>query len=136
MATFAYVHRELLASVFCTIMPELVECNKHSSEGDSGGCADDDCFLCLRSNDRLYMHIEEFRARWLLKMKVERIENSDGLELMKYLMDVHCMAASDPRDLIYAHLGLSDNNYGIQPNYSDDVGIEDILVNLSRCIHR
>jgi hypothetical protein len=136
MATFAYVHRELLASVSCTIMPELVECNKDSSEGDSGGCADDDCSLCLRGNDRLYMRIEESRVRWLLKMQAERTGNSDGLGLMKYLMYVHCLAASDPRDLRYAYLGLSGNNYGIQPYYSDDISIEDILVDLSRGIHR
>lgn len=52
--------------------------------------------------------------------------------LFYYLEHAVGCEASDPRDLIYAFLGLSSHNYGISPAYSADVSIEDLGYTLAR----
>ena len=40
---------------------------------------------------------------------------------------MHSCAASDPRDLVYACLGICSHKYGIHPNYDPTFSVEDLL---------
>jgi hypothetical protein len=66
--------------------------------------------------------------------KPGRICHPKTPNLLAYLADVHVFAASDPRDIIHANLGLSSINYGIRFNYSKDNSVEDVLVDIGRKI--
>ena len=50
---------------------------------------------------------------------------------MDWLDDVYTWKASDPRDLIYATLGLASESYGVQPDYVRNKSIKDVSIDVA-----
>jgi hypothetical protein len=74
----------------------------------------------------------KMRADRLLAVKTQDLTHSEGL--LYHLGDMHLCRDSGSKDLVYACLALSVNNYGVQPDYSDDNSFENVLTELARGI--
>ncbi|PZD42043.1 HET domain containing protein [Pyrenophora tritici-repentis] len=61
------------------------------------------------------------------------IDWSDGLRrtLLSWLTDRFVLRASDPRDQIYALLGLASESYGVQPDYVHNKCIDDVYIDVA-----
>lgn len=70
----------------------------------------------------------------LLYAKLDRTYPTDH-QLLEYLEHVHSPTVSDPRDLIYSLLGMSSNDYGVQPDYSQGDNIEKMLIEVAHKIN-
>jgi hypothetical protein len=92
-------------------------------------------------------HPESCRACELLKNREHSLRLPTGIQrllesrrhasfddktLLENLVNAWFCKSSDPRDLIYAFLGLSTNRFGICPNYSITVSLSDICSHLAR----
>jgi hypothetical protein len=74
------------------------------------------------------------RASCMVNAKVESLQNACPIDLVSNLTEAHHYEASDPRDLIYAFLSLSDPAYGIIPDYSPQNTIDDVLIDTAQKI--
>jgi len=95
----------------------------------------DSCQACiLGSNPNIFWEVGR-RADRLLKAKVKAASGPvQHLDLLDNLRDIPFCKASDPRDLIYAFLGLSEHSYGLYPDYSLNITLPDVLIQLARNI--
>jgi hypothetical protein len=75
---------------------------------------------------------DKMRAERLLAVKKQGLIRSGGL--LYHLDDMQLYKASDSKDLVYTCLVLSINQYGVQPDYSEDNSFEDVLTELARGI--
>lgn len=92
------------------------------------------CQVCLLTYDRNNFWSTPKRAILLLKEKHEIHFNSGKFpDLLENLQEnaLFCKA-SDPRDLIYAFIGVSSHAYSITPLYLPSHTMEDVLVQLAR----
>jgi hypothetical protein len=87
------------------------------------------CFGCAIRNNKPVFREDAMRAERLLTAKTQKSTRDEGL--MHILCDVHLCEASDPRDLIYACIALTDCHYGIQPNYANEITLKDVLTDLA-----
>ncbi|KAF2819629.1 hypothetical protein CC86DRAFT_460395 [Ophiobolus disseminans] len=72
-------------------------------------------------------------VRRLLNMRYDILNSPErSIDLFSSLEEAHFCKASDPRDLIYAFLGLSQDHYGIVPQYAPEIILSDIIVRLFR----
>jgi hypothetical protein len=92
-------------------------------------CGRLNCFGCANRNNKPVFREDAKRAERLLTTKTKRSTRDEGL--MHTLCDVHLCEASDPRDLIYACIALTDHHYGVQPNYANGNTLEDVLTDLA-----
>jgi hypothetical protein len=93
----------------------------------------DSCKVCLLGNDSSKFWEAGKRAYRLLAAKPRTGSCQDGFgDLLENLSDAHLCESSDPRDLIYAFLGFSDHGYDLNPDYSHNIYLQDVLCHLAR----
>ncbi|KAF5006646.1 hypothetical protein FDECE_6980 [Fusarium decemcellulare] len=61
-------------------------------------------------------------------------DSKSNRDLRSNLLQAYLCKASDPRDLIYAFLGISDQCYGIYPDYSPHISFQEVCTQLTRNI--
>lgn len=92
----------------------------------------DTCQACLLGEDPSLFWKAGKRVHRLLSAKEAYESDSDGSrDLLTILRDAHLCDATDPRDLIYAFFGLSLHSYDIRPEYSPDICLQDVLLQLA-----
>ena len=90
------------------------------------------CETCHLGFDFSQFRTAVKRVDRLLKAKRAAESRLDPTcDLLINLHDAHLCESSDPKDLVYAFLGLSNHTYGIDPDYLPSVSIQDILVKLA-----
>jgi hypothetical protein len=92
-------------------------------------CGRLNCFGCAIRNNKPVFREDAKRVERLLTAKTKRSARDEGI--LHTLCDVHLCEASDPRDLIYACIALTDQHYGIQPDYTNGITLEDVLTDLA-----
>jgi hypothetical protein len=89
-----------------------------------------DCHACLQMYEP--REFRKFGRVGTRLLALKRWEFSDdkpcSIDLLKNLERMNDCEASDPRDLIYACIGISSHSYGIVPDYASDLSFEDVLV--------
>ena len=93
----------------------------------------DACQACLHAMD-----CSEFRyagkcASTLLNLK-KKLEISMPYppNLLDRLKDMHLCETSDPRDLVYACFGISGQNYGLYPDYTSSISLQDVFIKVAQ----
>jgi hypothetical protein len=90
------------------------------------------CQACLLGEDPSLFWKAGKRVYRLLSAKEANESDPDGSrDLLTILRDAHLCDATDPRDLIYAFFGLSAHSYDIRPEYSPDICLQDVLLQLA-----
>jgi hypothetical protein len=92
-------------------------------------CGQLNCFRCAIRNNKPAFLEDAKRAERLLTAKATPAKSNKTL--LHVLRDVHLCEASDPRDLIYACIALTDHHYGVQPNYTEENTFADVLTDLT-----
>jgi hypothetical protein len=92
-------------------------------------CGRLNCFRCAIRNNKPAFLEDAKRAERLLTAKATPAKSNKTL--LHVLRDVHLCEASDPRDLIYACIALTDHHYGVQPNYTEENTFADVLTDLA-----
>lgn len=103
------------------------------------------CLVCSRDagsdterklKDRLECALELFRLKEILsppEMTRVLFETPEGYkDLLACLSYMYLCEASDPRDLVYACLGLTAHTYRIHPNYASNFSFHDLLVHVAQ----
>jgi hypothetical protein len=87
------------------------------------------CFRCAIRYNKPAFQEDAKKAKLLLLAKATH--STSAITLLNLLDDVHRCEASDPRDLIYACIALTDHHYGVQPNYTEENTFVDVLADLA-----
>jgi hypothetical protein len=69
----------------------------------------------------------------LLNSKLEaEIGGPCSQNLLYRLKEMYPCEASDPRDLVYACLGICSYTYGLYPDYKSDISVEDVFIKVAQ----
>ncbi|KAK1757740.1 heterokaryon incompatibility protein-domain-containing protein [Echria macrotheca] len=93
------------------------------------------CQACSFCGDSyLFMPVLDAQPASTLLTAKTRAESQPGRfgDLLDHISDVDICVSSDSRDLVYALLGISNHDYGLYPDYSPGVTLEDIVCQLAR----
>jgi hypothetical protein len=137
MAAFESIHWKTVADIIDIYYHGVYGFEKeppdfHHRSGQSAELSDF-CQACLLGNDSSRFWDAGRCADRLLQAKIGAESQPGRFEdLLQNLRDAHLCKASDPRDLIYAFLGFSDHGYGVYPDYSQDISLQDVLTQLAR----
>ncbi|OAL44947.1 hypothetical protein IQ07DRAFT_591788 [Pyrenochaeta sp. DS3sAY3a] len=106
----------------------------------SSPTSSDTCLVCCRHSnpaidrklsDRLDCALKLFSSKRVLSFTTAPEEYRDLMACVRYM---YLCEASDPRDLVYACLGLSSHNYNIRPNYVSHFSFHDLLTHLAQSV--
>lgn len=132
MASFEYLDRHEFTKGFAlhnNLQPHWIEHNSRLQTSTE----------LSRDNDEFQDHVmletHNNRVLYLLNAKqTSDIHTGAPGDLLDQLAYSHVCEATDPRDLIFALLGISNHSYGLRPDYSPHVSIIDVLCRLTRNI--
>ncbi|KAF4462031.1 heterokaryon incompatibility [Fusarium albosuccineum] len=137
MATFESIHWEALEEFMSVYWANFNTFNTNETcpyELNQKGQASSPCLACLFRDDGTTRQ-EGFRAFKLLSAKRNWVPFPElERDLRSQLLETYLCKASDPRDLMYAFLGISDRCYGIFPDYSPHISFQEICTQLAHNI--
>jgi hypothetical protein len=130
MAAFEHMHwRHATDTFLFKWLQGSMDLKPDDSHSD---CDFQDCLACT-------MIEHKARAKFFFGFSVKAthliLEKRFGTDsdLLWYLRSFSWVCeASDPRDLIYAFFALSNNNFGLQPDYSENYKLQNLLTDLAR----
>ncbi|KAK0110875.1 hypothetical protein ONS96_002462 [Cadophora gregata f. sp. sojae] len=100
-----------------------------------GSCqrSPDACQACLHAMDCSEFQYAGKRASTLLQLKTELVTKiSYSPDLLDRLKHMHLCESSDPRDLVYSCFGISSESYGLYPDYTSSVSLQDVFIKVAQ----